>query len=61
MVTLISRFVKDDGGATAIEYGLICALVSVAAIAALITMGESLVSLFNLVSSAMMNAVAAVG
>ncbi len=57
MVTLISRFVKDDGGATAIEYGLICALVSVAAIAALIAMGESLESLFNLVSSAMMNAV----
>ncbi len=61
MVTLISRFVKDDGGATAIEYGLICALVSVAAIGALIAMGESLESLFNLVSSAMMNAVAAVG
>ncbi len=61
MVTLISRFVKDDGGATAIEYGLICALVSVAAIAALAAMGQSLESLFNLVSSALTSAVNAGG
>jgi pilus assembly protein Flp/PilA len=35
------RFVKDDSGATAIEYGLIAALVSVAIIAVLSTVGDN--------------------
>ena len=45
---LISFF-KDESGATAIEYGLIAALVSVAAIGALGLMGDSLVSIFGTV------------
>ncbi len=57
MFTLISRFVKEDSGATAIEYGLIAALVSVAAIGALTAMGESLNTMFTTVSSALDNAV----
>ena len=44
---------KDDSGATAIEYGLIAALVSVAAIAALTTMGDSLKAMFQTVSNAL--------
>ncbi len=57
MFTLISRFMKDDSGSTAIEYGLIAALVSVAAIGALTAMGDSLSSLFDTVSTALSTAV----
>jgi pilus assembly protein Flp/PilA len=48
---------KDDSGATAIEYGLIAALVSVAAIGALTAMGNSLSTMFNTVSTALSAAV----
>jgi pilus assembly protein Flp/PilA len=48
---------KDESGATAIEYGLIAALVSVAAIAALTTMGQSLKAMFESVSNALSSAV----
>lgn len=47
---MITKFFKDESGATAIEYGLIAALVSVAAIAALEAMGESLSGMFGGVS-----------
>jgi pilus assembly protein Flp/PilA len=46
-------FMNDEDGATAIEYGLIAALVSVAAIGALTAMGNSLSTMFNTVSSAL--------
>ena len=49
-------FIKDEDGATAIEYGLIAALVSVAAIGALTAMGGSLSLMFNTVSSALSGA-----
>jgi pilus assembly protein Flp/PilA len=44
------RFVKDDSGATAIEYGLIAALVSVAIIAVLSTLGDNLNTTFQSVA-----------
>ena len=44
-------FAKDESGATAIEYGLIAALVSVAAITALQSLGTSLQDVFTHVSS----------
>ena len=47
----VMAFISDESGATAIEYGLIAALVSVAAIAALGSMGNSLVVIFNRVAS----------
>ncbi len=53
MLTKLMFFLKDDSGATAIEYGLIAALVSVAAITALSAMGDSLVSIFENVSSSL--------
>ena len=49
-------FIGDEDGATAIEYGLIAALVSVAAIGALTAMGGSLSTMFNTVSSALSTA-----
>ena len=42
MKTTITKLLQDESGATAIEYGLIAALVSVAAIGALTAMGDSL-------------------
>jgi pilus assembly protein Flp/PilA len=49
-MSMFRRFVKDDSGATAIEYGLIAALVSVAIIAALGFLGDNLSATFNEVS-----------
>ncbi len=57
MLTKLMVFLKDDSGATAIEYGLIAALVSVAAITALSAMGDSLVTIFTTVSSELNSAV----
>ena len=45
----IERFLSDDVAATAIEYGLIAALVSVAAMGTLGAIGVSVVSLFDFV------------
>ncbi len=52
------RLIQDRSGATAIEYGLIAALVSVAGIAAFGLLGSSLNDLFGLVSSAVTDSVA---
>ncbi len=48
---------EDESGATAIEYGLIAALVSVAAILALSAMGDALRQLFERVSTELNTAV----
>jgi pilus assembly protein Flp/PilA len=45
------RFADDQAGATAIEYGLIAALVAVGAIVALTAFGGSLSGMFNTVST----------
>lgn len=47
MKTLFSRFVSDESGATAIEYGLIAALVAVAIITALGVLGDGLTEIFE--------------
>jgi len=52
MKTLMTKFVKDEDGATAIEYGLIAALIAVAIIAAVRTVGNDLKSNFSKVASA---------
>ena len=51
MFKLIRRLRKDEEGATAIEYGLIAALISVAAIVAMTAVGTSLKTMFTGVSS----------
>jgi pilus assembly protein Flp/PilA len=48
---MIRKFLKDESGATAIEYGLIAALVAVACIVALTSVGTSLKGLFETVDS----------
>jgi pilus assembly protein Flp/PilA len=53
----IKSLLQNESGATAIEYGLIAALVSVAAITALTAMGSSLKDLFGTVSNELNDAV----
>lgn len=53
MKTLFNRFVKDEDGATAIEYGLIAALIAVAIIAMVKAVGGSLNTTFSTVNSAL--------
>jgi pilus assembly protein Flp/PilA len=48
---MVAAFRDDDTGATAIEYGLIAALISVVIIGAITTVGTSLNSTFNSVST----------
>ena len=57
MINTIKSFLSDESGATAIEYGLIAALVSVAAITALGALGTSLNNLFTFVAGALEGAV----
>jgi pilus assembly protein Flp/PilA len=53
MKTLVSRFVKNESGATAIEYGLIAAGISVAIIAVVQGLGTKLSATFTKVSGAL--------
>ena len=52
----IKRFLEDDNGATAIEYGLIVALIAVTAIAAMQTLGNEFGATLGTVSTTMSNA-----
>ena len=51
MSKFISKFCKDESGATAIEYGLIAALVAVVLVTALGAMGTKLSGTFNKVTT----------
>ena len=53
MNKLFVRFVKDDSGVTAIEYGLIAGLIAVVIIAAVTTVGTDLKGIFTAVSTAL--------
>jgi pilus assembly protein Flp/PilA len=53
MYTTLVKLMKNEDGATAIEYGLIAALIAVAGIAAMNAVGSSLTATFNNVSSKM--------
>ncbi len=46
----LKRFIKDESGATAIEYGLIAALIAVGIIVAVTTLGDNLTATFDAVS-----------
>ena len=52
----INKLFRDEAGATAIEYGLIAALIAVAAITAMQGLGNQLKTTFNTTSSAMSTA-----
>lgn len=51
MTKVLARFVKDESGATAIEYGLIAALIAVVCITTWQTIGTRLVAKFEEVSA----------
>ncbi|KRQ93466.1 Flp family type IVb pilin [Bradyrhizobium valentinum] len=53
MKNLVSRFVKDESGATAIEYGLIAAGISIAIITVVNGLGTSLSGKFNDISTSL--------
>jgi pilus assembly protein Flp/PilA len=53
MKNVVARFVTDESGATAIEYGLIAAGISVAIILAVQTLGTNLNTVFTSVSNAL--------
>ena len=50
MLTLITRLIKDEGGVAAIEYGLIAALIAVAAVSVMQTVGTNLSSTFSTIA-----------
>ena len=56
MQSFIARFINDQSGATAIEYGLIAALIAVAAIAGMGALGTPLSGIFNRVATTLQNA-----
>lgn len=51
-----SKFIKNESGATAIEYGLIAALISVVIIVAVTTVGKELNTTFSKVGSSLTSA-----
>jgi pilus assembly protein Flp/PilA len=53
MSKFVTRFLKDESGATAIEYGLIAALIAVVIVSALTTLGGKLNTTFGNVSAAL--------
>jgi pilus assembly protein Flp/PilA len=55
MKTLFARFAKDESGATAIEYGLIAALISVVCITVWTSLGTNLNTKFGSVKTALSN------
>ncbi|HZS64195.1 MAG TPA: Flp family type IVb pilin [Xanthobacteraceae bacterium] len=52
-MTKVSRFLRDESGATAIEYGLIAAGIAVAIIAAVQALGTALTTTFGSVKTAL--------
>lgn len=55
-MTFINKLLRDEQGATAIEYGLIAALIAVAAITAMDSLGNELSTTFTTVSDEMADA-----
>jgi pilus assembly protein Flp/PilA len=51
-MTMFKRFVKDESGATAIEYGLIAALIAVAIIGTLSVLGTQISAKFGAITTA---------
>lgn len=52
-MTKIKNFLRDENGATAIEYGLIAALIAVVVIGALTTIGENLDTNFTSIATSL--------
>jgi pilus assembly protein Flp/PilA len=56
MNTFFAHFIKDESGATAIEYGLIAALIAVGIITAARLLGSQISATFNTVATTMQSA-----
>ncbi len=56
MSKFVTRFLKDESGATAIEYGLIAALIAVVLVASLGALGTALDAKFNTIATEITNA-----
>ena len=56
MTKFFTRFVRDDSGVTAIEYGLIGSLISIMCIGAATFAGQQLLALFNNIGNALAGA-----
>jgi pilus assembly protein Flp/PilA len=56
MSKLFARFVKDESGATAIEYGLIAALIAIAIIVGASSLGTELNAKFDMIAGELKNA-----
>ena len=55
MLNFISRILRDENGATAVEYGLILALVFLAMIGAVRTFGQNAITMWNNISTTISN------
>ncbi|HLQ91022.1 MAG TPA: Flp family type IVb pilin [Xanthobacteraceae bacterium] len=53
MKMILTRFAKDESGATAIEYGLIAALIAISIIVALTSIGTNLTATFTSVATSL--------
>jgi pilus assembly protein Flp/PilA len=51
MLVFLARLIRDERGATAIEYGLIAALIAIAAVSVMSTVGSNLKTTFSTVAS----------
>lgn len=56
MTNLLKKFIREEDGATAIEYGLIAALIAVAIVAVLLTLGPQLSTTFQKVTDTLTTA-----
>ncbi len=56
MTNLLKKFIREEDGATAIEYGLIAALIAVAIVAVLLTLGPQLSQTFSKVTDTLTTA-----
>lgn len=56
MSKIVARFVKDESGATAIEYGLIAALIALAIVTGATTLGNALDNQFKFLSNELTDA-----
>jgi pilus assembly protein Flp/PilA len=61
MIGIVVELLDDETGATAVEYSLIAALVSIAAIGGMILTGDALSKLFPYIASQLDNGLAKVG
>ena len=57
MLNIIKQLIKDEEGVSAIEYGLIAALVAIGIITALTTLGDDLTKTFTHVSTKLQGAI----